>query len=78
MKQEKYIGMDVHQATISVAVMDSKGKLTMESRKHSAVKLPRQIPSVGPIRAALLVALPQTPHRFRGKRQLWAAAAAGS
>ena len=24
---EKYIGLDVHQATISVAVMDSKGKL---------------------------------------------------
>ena len=23
MNQEKYIGMDVHQATISVAVMDS-------------------------------------------------------
>jgi hypothetical protein len=30
MNQEKYIGMDVHQATISVAVMDSKGKLIME------------------------------------------------
>src|SRR6202008_4923656 len=30
MSQEKYIGMDVHQATISVAVMDSKGKLIME------------------------------------------------
>jgi len=30
MKQEKYIGMDVHQATISVAVMDCKGKLIME------------------------------------------------
>jgi Transposase len=28
---EKYIGMDVHQATISVAVMDSGGKLVMES-----------------------------------------------
>jgi hypothetical protein len=27
----KYIGMDVHQATISVAVMDSTGKLGMES-----------------------------------------------
>src|SRR6266481_864030 len=27
---EKYIGLDVHQATISVAVMDSKGKLVME------------------------------------------------
>jgi transposase len=30
MNQEKYIGMAVHQATISVAVMDSKGKLIME------------------------------------------------
>ena len=30
MNSEKYIGMDVHQATISVAVMDSSGKLIME------------------------------------------------
>jgi len=30
MNQEKYIGMDVHQATISVAVRDSSGKLIME------------------------------------------------
>ena len=30
MNQEKYIGMDVHRATISVAVIDSKGKLIME------------------------------------------------
>ena len=30
MNQEKYIGMDVHQATISVAVVDGKGKLIME------------------------------------------------
>ena len=36
------------------------------------MKLLRQIPSIGPIRAALLVALLQTPHRFRTKRQLWA------
>src|SRR5437667_67294 len=28
---EKYIGLDVHQATISVAVMDSKGKVVMQS-----------------------------------------------
>jgi len=28
---EKYIGLDVHQATISVAVVDSTGKLVMES-----------------------------------------------
>jgi hypothetical protein len=46
--------------------------LLSESHKHAAVKLLRQIPSIGPIRAALLVALLQTPHRFRTKRQLWA------
>src|SRR6202158_6050584 len=28
---EKYIGLDVHQATISVAVMDSRGQVVMES-----------------------------------------------
>jgi len=31
MSGEKYIGLDVHQATISVAVVDSQGKLIMES-----------------------------------------------
>jgi len=31
MNSEKYIGLDVHQATIVVAVMDSSGKLVMES-----------------------------------------------
>jgi transposase len=47
-------------------------ELLAESRKHEATKLLRQIPSIGPIRAALLLALLQTPHRFRTKRQLWA------
>jgi transposase len=46
--------------------------LLVESKKHTAMPLLRQIPSIGPIRAALLVALIQTPHRFRTKRQLWA------
>jgi transposase len=46
--------------------------LLAESGKHGAMKLLRQIPSIGPIRAALLIALIQTPHRFRTKRQLWA------
>ena len=31
MNDAKYIGLDVHQATISVAVLDSAGKLTMEA-----------------------------------------------
>jgi transposase len=46
--------------------------LLAESKKHEAMKLLRRIPSIGPIRAALLIALIQTPHRFRTKRQLWA------
>jgi hypothetical protein len=31
MKDTKYIGLDVHQATISVAVLDSSGKLVKEA-----------------------------------------------
>jgi hypothetical protein len=30
MSQEKYIGMDVHDATISAAVRNAQGKLLME------------------------------------------------
>ena len=45
--------------------------LLAESRKHGATKLLRQIPYIGPIWAALLIALIQTPYRFRTKRQLW-------
>ena len=45
--------------------------LLAESGKHSAWKLLRQIPFIGPIRAALIIAILQTPHRFRTKRQLW-------
>jgi transposase len=52
--------------------LEARRALLLESHKHAAVKLLRQIPSIGPIRAALLVALLQTPHRFRTKRQLWA------
>jgi transposase len=46
-------------------------ELLAESGKHKAAKLLCQIPSIGPIRAALLIAILQTPHRFRTKRQLW-------
>src|SRR4029453_3422898 len=47
-------------------------ELLAESRKHAITVKLRQIPSLGPIRSALAVALIQTPHRFRTKRQLWA------
>ena len=46
--------------------------LLAESKKHPAWKRLCQIPSIGPIRAAVLLGILQTPHRFRTKRQLWA------
>jgi transposase len=46
-------------------------ELLAESKKHPGTKLLCQIPAIGPIRAALLIALIQTPQRFRTKRPLW-------
>jgi transposase len=50
----------------------ARRELSAESRKHAITSKLRQIPYLGPIRSALAVALIQTPHRFRTKRQLWA------
>ena len=41
MNSEKYIGLDVHQATISVAVMDPMGKVIMESILETVALLAR-------------------------------------
>jgi transposase len=46
-------------------------ELLEECKKHPAWKQLCQIPSIGPIRAAVLLGILQTPHRFRTKRQLW-------
>src|SRR6266700_3919084 len=45
--------------------------LLAESKKHPAWKRLCQLPSIGPIRVALLIGILQTPHRFRTKRPLW-------
>ena len=50
----------------------AKQELMMESKKHSVCERLRTIPYLGPIRAAVLAARVQTPHRFRTKRQFWA------
>ena len=54
MNSERYIGLDVHQATISVAVMDSAGKVVMESmfyeaqhRKQQVIHLKRNAAQLG-------------------------------
>jgi hypothetical protein len=58
MNQEKYIGMDVHQAAISVAVMDGRGKLIMECRQRLSPPLAGNFPS-------LRASLHNTNQRFR-------------
>ena len=45
---------------------EARATMLAESRRHAAQKILR-IPALGPVRVALLIALLQTPHRFRGK-----------
>jgi transposase len=66
--EQLYLHLDMLQGLRQRA----RRELLAESRKHSITAKLRQIPYLGPIRSALVVALIQTPHRFRTKRQLWA------
>jgi len=50
---------------------EARAAMLAESRKHPAHPILCSIPALGPVRVALLIALLQTPYRFRGKRQLW-------
>jgi len=50
---------------------EARAAMLAESRKHPAHKILCSIPAIGPVRAAILMALIQTPFRFRGKRPLW-------
>ncbi len=45
--------------------------LVRESKKHPIVAVLETAPGFGPIRAARLVPIVITPHRFRTKRQFW-------
>jgi hypothetical protein len=49
----------------------ARQELLAESKKHQAWKWIRSVPALGPIRVAVLMAIVQTPHRFRTKRVLW-------
>jgi transposase len=45
--------------------------LLREAKKHPIVRILETAPGFGPIRAARLVPIVVTPHRFRTKRQFW-------
>ena len=46
--------------------------LQKEARKHRACSILQSIPGIGPVRAAVILGIAGTPHRFRSKRQFWA------
>ena len=56
----------------------ARHELLAESRRHPAHTLLRQVPWLGPVRVALLIALIQTPYRFRTKRTTLGVQRAGS
>jgi hypothetical protein len=41
MKRDKYMGLDVHQATTVVAVIDAEGKIVLETIVPTAVGVSR-------------------------------------
>ena len=49
----------------------AEGDLLREAKKHPIVPILETAPGFGPIRAARLVPIVVTPHRFRTKRQFW-------
>ncbi len=49
----------------------SRKAVRVEGRHHEAVKLLETIPQLGPVRAAQIVAIVDTPYRFRTTPQFW-------
>ncbi len=49
----------------------AESDLVREAKKHPIVRIVETAPGFGPIRAARLVPIVVTPHRFRTKRQFW-------
>lgn len=50
---------------------EAEKDLVTEARKHPAPKIFQGVPGIGPIRAAVILGVAGTPHRFRTKKQFW-------
>ena len=50
---------------------EAQQELVAEARKHAAIRILKSIPGIGELRAAMVLAIAVTPHRFRTKRQFW-------
>jgi transposase len=61
-----------HLDLLSLLRREAKRALLAESRKHSLSRILRPVPGLGAVRIAVLLAMVQTPFRFRSKRLFWA------
>jgi transposase len=50
---------------------EAANDLVAEARKHAVTRILRSVPGIGPIRAAVILGVAGTPHRFRSKKQFW-------
>jgi transposase len=66
-----------HFDAVHPLLQAARKAMLAESKKHMVCARLKKIPYIGPIRATLLIALIQTAHRFRTKRQLWSYAGLG-
>ena len=53
------------------------GHMCKQSRRYSEIKRFKQIPGIGPVHAATISAIVETPHRFANKKKLWMYAGLG-
>ena len=60
-----------HLDQLQLLRREAKRAMIKESRHHAATKLLQQIPELGPVRIAQIIAIVGTPYRFRNKRQFW-------
>lgn len=50
---------------------EAEKDLVAEARKHAATKILQSIPGIGPQRAAVILGVVATPHRFHTNKQFW-------
>ena len=83
-KREQWVGLISQQATrwrvetlyreldmLKELRREASKKMLEEARKHPAYKILKQVPGLGPIRVAQILAAAGSPYRFRTKRQWW-------
>jgi transposase len=57
--------------SLEVLRRESESALQKEGRRHRGCRILRSVPGIGPIRAAQVVGVVDTPYRFRTKRKYW-------